>query len=168
MDAIIALNTRRSIRQYAPRPVPRPLLEKALAAASQAPTARNLQPWEFVVVLEKERLRKIAAYTDNGRFIATAAACIAFLCQDTKYYLEDGVGAVVNCLNALHALGLGACWVAGDKKPYCSAILQMLHAPANMKLVALVACGFPQGATPVQTKRALATMMHWDNFTVPG
>lgn len=164
MDAIEALTTRRCVRRYQDRPVPRDLLLKALAAAAQAPTARNEQPWEFIVVTAAETRRALAEMTDHGRFIAQAPVCIVVVCRDTKYFLEDGAGAVVNLLNALHALGLGSCWVAGDKKPYSGAVLSRLEVPAGHKLIALVPCGYPDGEAVAPVKRSLVAMTHWEKF----
>lgn len=165
MEALEALLTRRSVRAFESRPLPRALLEQALAAARQAPTARNLQPWEFVVVTDPARLGRLAALADNGKFIAQAPACVAVLCRDTKYYLEDGVAAVMNLLLAVHAQGAAACWVAGDKKPYAGQVLDLLRAPREMKLIALVPCGFAARPATEPAKRPLAEMVHGDDFT---
>ncbi|MBM3246853.1 MAG: nitroreductase family protein, partial [Candidatus Omnitrophica bacterium] len=56
MEIIELIKSRRSIRQYQDKPVPRKLLEKLVDAARFAPTARNVQPWEFVVITEPETL----------------------------------------------------------------------------------------------------------------
>jgi nitroreductase len=164
MDALEALLTRRSCRKFAARDVPHDLLEKVVDAGRLAATARNEQPWEFVVVTDKAALRQIAAMTDHGPFIADSPACIAVLAKDTKYYLEDGSAATQNVLLAAHALGLGACWVAGDKKPYAPKIVEFLGAPPGVRLVALVALGWPEGALPNPRKRSLQEVVHWGKF----
>jgi len=164
MDALEAVRTRRSCRKFAPRDVPRDLLEKVVDAGRLAATARNEQPWEFVVVTDKAALRQIAGMTDHGPFIADSSACIAVLAKDTKYYLEDGSAATQNILLAAHALGLGACWVAGDKKPYAPKVVEFLGAPPGVRLVALVAFGWPEGALPSPKKRSLQEVIHWGRF----
>jgi len=164
MDALEALRTRRSCRRFAARDVPRDLVEKVVDAGRLAATARNDQPWEFVVVTDPAARRKIAGMTDYGPFIADAPVCIAVLCKDTKYYLEDGSAATQNILLAAHALGLGACWVAGDKKPYAPKIAGLLGAPEGVRLVALVALGWPEGKLPNPPKRTLPEVLHWEKF----
>jgi nitroreductase len=163
MDAIETLKTRRSIRAFTPQPVPREIIEDLVDCARLAPSAVNIQPWEFVAVTEPETLRGIAEATDHGRFIAEAPLCIAVLCRDTKYYLEDCSAATCALLLAARAHGLGGCWVAGDKKPYGAAIGRLLGAPAEFKLVSLVAAGYPAEA-PVKEKRSLAEVLHWEKF----
>ncbi|MBM4020450.1 MAG: nitroreductase family protein [Planctomycetes bacterium] len=164
MDALEALRTRRSCRRFAARDVPRDLVEQLIDAGRLAATARNEQPWEFVAVTDGATRREIAGTTDYGRFIADAPVCIAVLCKDTKYYLEDGSAAAQNMLLAAHGLGLGACWVAGDKKPYAATIAQRLGAPPGVRLVALVAVGWPEGPLPKPAKRPLKDVLHWERY----
>jgi nitroreductase len=164
MDALEALRGRRSCRRFADRPVGRELVEQVVDAGRLAATARNEQPWEFVVVADPAARRSIAAMTDYGSFLADAPVCIAVLAEATKYYLEDGSAATQNMLLAAHALGLGACWVAGDKKPYALKIVKRLGAPAELKLVSLVALGWPEGDLPNPGKRSLEDVLHWDTY----
>jgi nitroreductase len=163
MDALEALKTRRSVRAYQPHPVPRQILADLVDCARLAASAINIQPWEFVVVTADETRQAIAALTDHGKFIARAPACIAVLSRPLKYYLEDGSAATQNILLAAHAHGLGACWIAGDKKPYAGDIRRLLGAPEGFKLVSLVAVGYP-GERPAKEKRALEDVLHWDTY----
>jgi len=57
MDAIKAIRQRRSARAFQPVPIPRETIEEILGLAVNAPSANNLQPWEFVVVMDEERER---------------------------------------------------------------------------------------------------------------
>lgn len=166
MDAIEAIKTRRSIRAYKDQPIPKDVLEKIVDAGRFAATARNVQPWEFVVVTRPETLKKIADLAENGRFIARALASIAVFCSDTKYYLEDGCAATQNLLLAARALGLGSCWVAGDKKPYAPQINSLLGVPATLKLISLVALGYPLSEDEFRAaqKRKLSELMHWEKL----
>jgi len=164
MDALEALRTRRSCRTFADRPVGRDLIEQIVDAGRLAATARNEQPWEFVVVTDAAARRDLGGLTDHGPFIADAPVCIVVLAADTKYYLEDGSAATQNLLLAAHALGLAACWVAGDKKPYASQVMERVGAPAAMKLVSLVAVGWPEGDLPNPTKRPLQDVVHWETY----
>ena len=164
MDALEALRTRRSCRRFAAKDVDRALVEKTIDAGRLASTARNEQPCEFVVVTDADVRCTIAGMTDYGPFIADSPVCIAVLAKETKYYLEDGSAATQNILLAAHALGLGACWVAGDKKRYAPEIAVLLGAPPKMHLVALVAVGWPEGPLPNPPKRPLQEVLHWGKF----
>ena len=164
MDALDALASRRSCREFSSRDVGRELVEQVVNAGRLAATARNEQPWEFVVVTDAAARREIAAVADYGRFIADSPVCIAVLAKPTKYYLEDGSAATQNMLVAAHALGLGACWVAGDKKSYAPKIVARLGAPASMHLVAMVAMGWPKEKPTHPPKRTLKDVIHWEKY----
>lgn len=164
MDFFKVLEERYSCRRFSREPVPRQLLERIVDAGRRAPTARNEQPWEFVVVTERPMLEALAALTDHGKFIADAGACIAVICHRTKYDLEDGCAATENMLLAATALGLQSCWVAGDKKPYATRVCERLCAPPECKLVSLIAVGRAAEPAARAPKKKLADVLHWERF----
>ena len=163
MEALHALAARRCVRRFKNEPVSRDAIVRLIDAARLAPTARNVQPWEFVVVTDPSKRRQLAALTDHGKFIAEAPVCIVVLSHDTKYYLEDGSAATTNILLAAAAQGLGACWVAGDKKAYAPQVVSLCGAPTELKLVSLVAVGHP-AETPAPSKRSIEDVLHWEAF----
>ena len=161
METRQVLKNRRSVRVFKPDAVASNLIEEILDCARLAPTARNEQPWEFVVLTKKDKIQELAGLTDHGRFIKDAPCVIAVFCVDTKYYLEDGSAATQNILLAAMDLGLGSCWVAGEKKDYAQAVNAMLGAPTNYKLVSLIPIGYPvSGAPKAANKRSLKEMLH--------
>jgi len=165
MQLIEVIKNRYSCRKFLDRPIPKELIEKLIDAGRFAPTARNIQPWEFIVITDKENLKKIGTITSpNGSFIKDCACCIAVFCQDTKYYLEDGCAATENILLTAYDLGLGSCWVAGDKKPYVEEIRKLLSVPDNFRLVSLIALGYPAEDKPKRVKRELKELIHWEKF----
>jgi nitroreductase len=163
MDAIEALKARRSVRAYLSKPIPREIIEDIIDCARLAPTARGVEPWEFVVVTEPATLRWLSQTANTGQFISSAAACIAVICKETKYFLEDGCAATENILVAAQAHGLGSCWVAGEKKPYAPAVCQQLGAPEGYRLISLVALGYP-AESPSPAKRSVSQVLHWERF----
>ena len=165
MELFEAISKRASVREYKPEPVDKALLEKLVDAARRAPTARAVEPWEFIVVQKKDTLTKLAALAaKNAPFLKKAAAALVVYCKDTKYYLEDGVAATENILIACASGGLGACWVAGDKKPYAADMSKLLGVPAELKLISVVSIGYP-AREPKQVKnRKLEDVIHWEKF----
>lgn len=157
---------RRSVRSFKNKDIPKGVLEEIIDAARFAPTARNIQPWEFVVVTDKKKITELANLGQNCRFMAQAAACAAVFSSDTPYFLEDGCAATCNILLAACALGIGSCWIAGDKKPYCQQVNALLEAPAGMRLISLIALGYPQDENVFKAaeKRSLFELLHWEKF----
>lgn len=166
MDSIEAIKTRRSIRRYKDIPVAKQAIESIVDAARYAPTARDVQPWVFIAVTQKEHLRELGRLADHGPFIADCAACIAVFCEDTKYYLEDGSAATQNIMLAARSFGIGSCWVAGDKKPYAYQIARILAVPAEYRLVSLVSLGYPSSEEEFSDKprKQLQDLLRWEKF----
>jgi len=163
VEAIKALKTRRSKRKFLSTPVTKKVVEDIIDCGRLAPSALNIQPVEFIVVTKKETKKRIAEVTDYGKFIAEAPVCVAVFSRQTKYYLEDGSAASENILLAAHAHGLGACWVAGDKKLYADKIRQLLGVPQEFKLVSLIPMGY-SNEQPKPTKRKLKDFVHWEKY----
>lgn len=164
MDALEALKGRRSVRVYEEKPVPAELIEEIIDAARLAPTANNIQPWEFIVVTDPDMRRKIADLTDWGKFIAQSGACVAVYSKAVKHYLEDASAAIENILVAAYALGLGTCWVAGYGKDYGEPIGNMLGVPEGRKLVGLISLGYPAERPGAKDKRELSDVLHWEKY----
>ena len=164
MDTFEAINKRASVREYSEKAIPKDVLEKLVDAGRRAPTARHVEPWEFIVVTDKSTLSRIAGMAPNGSFIKGAAAAIVIICEETKYYLEDGCAATENILLQVADLGLGACWIAGDKKPYCDDIVSMLGAPKNTKLISIISLGWPKKDVTQTERRPLNELLHWEKF----
>ena len=163
MDAMECMRSRRSIRVYQRRPVPREVVESIVDCGRLAATAVNLQPWLFMAVENEQLRRSIAEATDYGKFIADAPCCIAVFCRKVKYFVEDGSAATQNILNAARALGLASCWVAGHQKPYAARIRDLLGLPAEYQLVSLVPVGY--GAEePKPEKRSLSEVLRWNHY----
>jgi nitroreductase len=164
MDTLDAISKRASVREYDSKPVDKGLLEKLVDAGRRAPTARAVEPWEFVVVTDRGMLTKLGEIANTGTFIKDAASCIAVFSKDTKYYLEDGCAATENILLAAADLGLGACWVAGDKKPYVGEVAELLGASSDMKLISLISLGWPKAEARQAKHRGLEEVLHWEKF----
>lgn len=149
MDAIEAILTRRSIRKYRPEEVSSKTIEALLRAAMAAPSARNTQPWAFVVIDDRATLSAIADFHPHAKMLRQAAVAI-LVCADTTrqplegYWLQDCSAATQNILLAAHALGLGACWIGIQPRPEREAFMRDLMAlPAHIRPVALVSLGWP-------------------------
>ncbi|MGC8816398.1 MAG: nitroreductase family protein [Candidatus Hadarchaeum sp.] len=144
MEAIEAIRLRRSIRSYERRPVPRDKIEKILEAARLAPSAKNVQPWYFVVVTDDEKREKIAKSGRFAGFIKEAPVVIVG-CGDTKaspkWHVVDVSIAMQNMVIAATAEGLGTCWVGSFDELLVKDILKI---PEHYKVVALLALGYPR------------------------
>jgi len=164
METLETIAKRASVRDYMNQPVPKDMLEKLVDAGRRAPSARAVEPWEFVVITERAMLDTLAGIISTGVFLKQATACIVVFCQDTKYYLEDGSAATENILLAATDLGIGACWIAGDKKEYCEEVSKLLGAPKHLKLISLIAAGWAVREPKQHKRRTLPEVLHWEKI----
>ena len=112
--------TRTSIRQFTDQTISADTIETLLRAGMAAPTAVNKQPWHFVAVTNKDKLKEMAINNPNARMLEQAPLTIV-VCGDMQKALEgearalwvqDCSAATENILLAAHGLGLGAVWTA--------------------------------------------------------
>jgi len=164
MDTSKAITKRASIRQYLDKPIPKDLLEQLIDCGRRAPSARAVEPWEFIIITDKQVLGKLAGIAPNGKFIKDASVCIVIVCKETKYYLEDGCAATENILLMAADIGLGGCWIAGDKKDYADEVLSMLGVPGGIKLVSIISLGWPKEKVDQHKNRSLEEVIHWERF----
>jgi nitroreductase len=158
------IKSRHSVRKFKPDPIEERVVRDALECAARAPTAMNIQPWIFGVIMDKGLLAEIAALTDHGKFIADATACFAVFGEKKQtYYLEDCCAATENLILALQAHGVSSCWVAGEKKEYAEPVRKLLGVPGSHTLVSLVAAGLPAEVTAVG-KKELKKIIFFNTF----
>jgi nitroreductase len=161
MDALEAIQKRRSVRKFTGDLVPREDLEKIVDAGRLAATGSNRQPWEFIVVTDREMMDRL---TEVGKWMRTAGAIIAVVLDPySPWWLEDGSAAIENMLIASTALGYGSCWVEGDALPREEEFKTMLWIPKGKRLLALVPVGVPD-ETPTVEKRPLESVLHWQVY----
>jgi nitroreductase len=149
-EIIDILLSRRSIRQFMANPVDQDTLILLLKAAMSAPTACNSQPWEFIVITQKEVMDQIRSKLLFARYNAPAAivVCgnvnIANNSAARDHWVQDCSAATENILIAAAGMGLGAVWVG--VYPYPSKIKPLSEAlgiPENVIPLSMVYVGHP-------------------------
>jgi nitroreductase len=155
------IKSRHSVRKFRPESVSDLVIKDVLECAAKAPTSKNLQPWLFGVVKDKEVLAKIASVVDHGKFIGECPLCFAVFGEKKEtYYLEDCCAATENLILALQAHGVSSCWVAGEKKKYGEEIRTLLGVPGSYTLVSLIAAGMPAEISITQKKELGKIVFH--------
>jgi nitroreductase len=143
------IRKRRSIRKYLDEAVSSEKLETILRAAMQAPTARNLQPWEFVVTQRRDIMNRVPVVHPYAQMVPSAGAVILVCgnkeCQnDISYILEDCSAAVQNILLETVNQGLGAVWLGVyPKEDRIRGITKLFNLPEHVVPVALISIGVP-------------------------
>lgn len=149
MDVFETIHTRRSVRKYTEQDVSEEQMQQILEAAMMAPSAGNAQPWQFVVVRDKDTLAKIKDFNPYAAMAANAPVAV-LACGDLSlekykgYWVQDCSAAVQNMLLAVHGLGLGAVWTGiyplEDRIAGASKLFEL---PEHVIPLALVVIGHP-------------------------
>ena len=154
MDALEAIMTRRSIRQFKAEPVTDEEIEVLLRAAMSAPSASNERPWRFVVVREREGLDRLAKATLYAKPLMRAPLGIV-VCADKReakyagFPIIDCAAAIENLLLAAHSIGLGGVWIGVHPvAPFVSAVRRVIGAPRHVLPHSLLAIGRPAEEKP--------------------
>lgn len=161
MDALEAIRKRRSVREYTGDAIPREDLETIVDAARLAATGGNRQPWDFIVVTDRDMIQKLKVAAE---WMDKAGAIIGVVLDPTsRWWIEDGSAAVENMLIAATALGYGSCWLEGYTLPLEKQFKELLDIPDEKRLLTLVPIGVPT-RWPTKEKKPLEQVIHWERY----
>jgi len=148
-------------------------VEKLIDAARWAPSAGNIQPWEFIIVRNPEIKRNLAKAALNQSFIEEAPVVIV-VCADeirssqgygvrgkTLYCIQDTAAATQDIHLAAYSLGLGTCWVGAFNEEEARKILEI---PQGVRPVAIIPVGYPAEKPPARNRRPLNQIIHYEKF----
>jgi len=170
LDLLEAIKSRRSIRLYKPISIPQHLINSVIDAARHAPSADNVQPWEFIIVKDKRVKEQLAKTHAWSYFVNDAPVCIVVLGNEKmspSYFAIDASCATENLLLASHGLGLGACWVAVyDPHNQNSErhVRDVLNVPSHLRIIAMVPIGYPAEKATPRNMRELNKILHFDKY----
>lgn len=170
VDYLALVRRRRSVRWFAPRPVPRDVLDRAVEAASQSPSACNRQPYRFVILDRPEDVRRVSAipmgtvgYSHNIPVLAIAVGqWRAFFSERDRHVIYiDAALAAMSFVLALETQGVGTCCVnwpdIADKEREMAATLGLA---ADERVVLLIAAGYadPEGRVARSGKKTVGRL----------
>ena len=165
MDTIEAILGRKVQRAFADKPVEAEKLTTIVEAGRHAMSARNLQPWQFIVVRDRERLKAMGAVCTTGRFVGDAPSAIVILkdVANARWADVDCAQAVQNMATAGWALGLGTCWVGNFDG---AALKEMLGFPDEWAVFTILPFGYPDEKNPPQARplKKRAEMVYYEKF----
>ena len=169
MDAMTAIRTRRSVRSFTNEDVTDAEVKELLGAAMSAPSAGNEQPWEFVVIRDKQLLGEVGKFSKYAGYAKKAPVCV-LVCGNLDYdkydgfWVQDVSAATQNILLAAHAMGLGAVWTgAYPEKERVNGFRKLLGIPSKIVPLSLVVIGHPK-KQPSPVQRFKDDRVHYDGW----
>ena len=140
MDVFEAVRTILAVRRYQNRPVPDTVLRRILEAGRLTASAKSAQPWHFIVVQDRETLRKLGGLARTGPYIAQAPLAIVVAVDKTPFAVSDASRAIQSMLLTAWADGVGSNWVGFGGLDEVKALL---HVPAELDVLAVLPFGYP-------------------------
>jgi len=162
------IKKRKSIRKYKDLEVPEDVIRSCIEAARLAPSAENSQPWRFVIIQNKEKIKELGKKAFSGIFSPTSFASNApvliivlakldilanklgkFIRNVSFYQIDIGIAVEHLVLRAAEQ-GLGTCWIGWFNE---SAVRKFLNIPKIYKIPVIISMGYPQDLNIKSTKR---------------
>ena len=169
MDVSQAIQSRYSCRRYEDKPIEEAKLRAVLEAARQAPSAKNLQDWRFVVVTDKATRKRLAVAANDQTFIADAGAVIV-ACTVSDHVMRCGqaIGPIDvsialehMCLQATE-LGLATCWIGSF---YPDKVRSVVGIPDEINIIELLALGYPADSPKEHRREPLDAIVCYEKWT---
>lgn len=165
MDVLTAIGTKRAVRQFTGGPIPDDVLEQILRSALRSQSAKNTQPWQLIVVRDRDTLTALSTLGDFLGHVAGAAACVVLAAPNERGWTWFDLGQCAAYLQlAAHGQGVGSC-LGSIYRP--DEAKQLLGVPGEMALNALVSLGY---ASPEDRpakmggRKPLSDAVHWDRW----
>ena len=155
------IEQRRSIRRFKDTPVPSDKILKILEAARIAPSASNRQPWHFIVVENKDTIKKLA----KQDWAATAPVMIVGLAdlEESPTWCHNDLGiAIEHMVLAAWDLGLGTCWMGQSNRE--DLVRDLLEIPEKYKPVALITLGVADETPAAKQRKSLDSIVSWGKY----
>lgn len=153
MDLMQMMMNRRSVRKYIEEPIRQQDIDKILMAGLISPSGRSAKPWEFILVRDKETLKKLSkARVGAAKMLENADAAVVVVANPDKtdVWIEDCSIAMANMHLMADSLGVGSCWIQGrlreaeDGRTTEEYIRDLLAIPENYSLEAILSLGMPE------------------------
>jgi len=169
MDAIEAILTRRSIREYIKKSIDDKTLKELLEAAMSAPSAGNEQPWHFILINDPKILKEVPSFHNHAKMLSDASTAILVCCDKRlekhgEMWIQDCSAATENILIAVNAKGLGAVWLGiYPRDERVNGMRKLLGLPEHIIPFSLISIGYPSEKKP-PADRYDASRIHYNKW----
>ena len=163
MEAFEAIRTLLAVRSYKDTPVPDDVVRRIVEAGRLTGSGMNRQPWHFIVIRERDTLRRLGALASSGSYVAQAPLAIVVATDRSRFAVSDASRAIQSMLLAGWADGVGSNWVGFGGLESARALLDI---PAGLDVLAVLPFGYPARAVGRGTKqrKPLGDVAHLEKY----
>lgn len=161
---LTVIQKRRSIRKYQKKPIEPEIISQLVEAGLRAPSSRDLNPWEFIVVDDPGLLEKLSVCKPHGASFLRNAPLGIVVCADpsrSDVWIEDTSVAITMIQLLGESVGLGSCWIQirermrEKSKTAGEYVREILQIPDRLEVEAIIAIGYPAEELPPHPKEKL-------------
>ncbi|MFN2543961.1 MAG: nitroreductase family protein [Actinomycetota bacterium] len=166
MEAFEAIRTMLAVRSYRSDPIPDEVVHRIVEAGRLTGSAKNAQPWHFVVVREREAIEKLASMAPTGPYLAQAPVAVVVACEQGRFALSDASRAIQSMMLTAWADGVGSNWVGFAGMDH---LKEPLGIPDELDVIGILPFGYPAQAAGKgkKTRRPLGEIAHRERFGQP-
>jgi nitroreductase len=151
MEVFDAVRTVLAVRQYEDRPVPDEVVRRIVEAGRLTASSINKQPWHFVVVKDRGRLRRLGSLVKSGPYIAQAPLAITVAYErDSRFGVSDASRAIQSMILVAWEDGIGSNWTGFGG---LDEVRHFLEIPDAFEVLAVLPFGYPSSAVGRGRKR---------------
>ena len=140
MEVFEAARTALAVRAFQDKPVPQESVDRIVEAARLTASSQNGQPWHFIVVQNRDALRKLGETVRSGPYTAQAALAVVVVIDRTPFAVSDASRAIQTMILTAWSEGIGSNWVGFVPMP---AVNKVLDIPENLDVLAIIPFGYP-------------------------
>jgi nitroreductase len=166
MEAFEAVRTVLAVRAFLDKPMPPEIVQRIIDAGRLTASAKNDQPWHFVVVDDRDELRKLGGLAKSGPYIAQAPLAIVVVIDRTPFAVSDGSRAIQSMILTAWSEGIASNWVGFVGMPEVN---KLLNIPDNLDVLAVLPFGYPVKAVGQGKKKrkAISEVVYRGKFGQP-
>ena len=166
MEVFEAVRTMLAVRRYLDRAVPEAIVQRIVEAGRLTGSAMNLQPWHFIVVQDRDTLRRLGALARSGPYVAEAPLAIVVVIDRTGYAVSDASRAIDSMMLTAWAEGVGSNWVGFGNLEKVNAVLGI---PSDRDVLAILPFGYPADriGRGKKKRKALRAVAHRERYGQP-
>jgi len=168
---------RRSIRRYQEKSVEAGKVDMLVEAALRSPSSRGFNPWEFVIVNNRDLLVKLSKAKPHGASFLKNASLGIVVCADPEkcdVWVEDASIASIFLHLMSESMGLGSCWIQIRKRMHDQTksaqayVRELLNIPENLEVESIIAIGYPaESKSPHRKEDLQYEKVHYNEYGKP-
>ncbi len=146
------------------------MLGRILEAGRLAPSAKNLQPWKFIIIRDESNKIQLARLCKERMWIADASVIVAGVATNPEYRMGCGEPssqidisiAFTQMILAVYNEGLGCCWIGSFKMPE---LKRFLGIPDEFPLISLLTIGYPAETPPAKERKEIEEIVCFEKWS---